>query len=120
MAEMKSVAIFSGGISGTKGVVGSITSQAINMRERDAGTCGVTYSIAGTGGAATCGSTLWEYLGCASESGSYVAAGTFGTIGADNPSGLIGFAPAVVPWIKIKVSTGTSNAAAINANFHSR
>ena len=120
MAEIKSIAIFSGGISGTKGAVGTITSQPINMREKDAGVCGITYAIAGTNGAATCGSTLWEYLGCASENGTYLAAGTFGTLGAANPSGILAFTPTVLPWMKIKVSTGTSNAAAINANLHVR
>lgn len=105
---------------GAQGTAGTLLSDPIDMREICAeGACSLSYAIAGTGGA-TAGSTKFEYLGCAEEDGTYIAAGTFGTQGAAAASGIVSFSPVVIPFMKIKAVSGTSNPALITAELHVR
>jgi hypothetical protein len=72
------------------------------------------------GTSTTCGTTIFEYVGCSTEDGTYVsgdpAAGTSGTIGTAGPTvaGMITpFYPTLTPFMKIiatQVGAGTKGA----------
>lgn len=119
------IPLFLSQLTGTRGTGGTALSDAIDMRDIGAeGACAITYSIAstnGTPGEGTAGSSVFSYLGCRSLDGTYVAAGTFGTLGASAAqSGILTFTSIPVPFIKIQGATGTSNPAVITAELHVR
>ena len=118
-------ALFKSTLTGTRGTGGTSISAAIDLRDISAiGNFSVSYGINstnGTPGAGTAGSTVWEYLGCPVFNGTYVAAGTFGTMGdATAQSGFISFSPPTIPFMKIKAVCGTSSPAVITAELHVR
>lgn len=112
--------LFKNSQCGTQGAQGTSLSDAINLRDLGPNTFSLTYSLAGTGGAGTAGSSLFSYLVSPTQDGSYVAAGTFGTFGATPASGAIAFSPVLAPFMKIKGISGTSNAVLLTAELHVR
>lgn len=105
---------------GAKGTAGTALSDTIDLRDIAAvGSFSLTYSIAGTNGG-TAGSTTFESLGCATASGTFVTLGTFGTQGAAAVSGVVAFTPPVIPFMKIKAVSGTSNPALLTAELNVR
>jgi hypothetical protein len=78
----------------------------------------------GTFGSA--GTTTFKYLGCATETGTYiqpVASGTIGTASTASTTGtaIVTFEPELMPWMKIiatQVGTGTAGAdSVVNAEL---
>jgi len=110
---------------GTQGTGGTFLSDPIDLRDISAvGNFTMSYGIAstnGTVGAGSSGSSVWEYLGCSVYDGTYVAAGTFATIGAGaTESGFVSFTPVTIPFMKIKGVVGTSNPMVATAELNVR
>jgi hypothetical protein len=103
------------------GTAGTVISDPIDLRDISRiGNFSLSYNIAGGGGATTAGTSTFEYLGCPVFDGTYLAAGTFGSQGAAPSSGIISFSPVTIPFMKIKMVTGTSNAALVTAELNVR
>lgn len=121
MAEITTVSLFKNYIIGTQGVAGTGLSDAIDLRDISAvGNFSLSYNIEGTGGAATAGSSIFEYLGSPTFDGTYTSLGTFGTQGDVPLSSAIAFTPVTIPFMKIKAVTGTSNALKLTAELNVR
>jgi hypothetical protein len=124
LQKIHTISLFKNQLVGTQGTGGTGISNIIDVRDIAAvGNFSLSYNIVatnGTVGAGSAGSTVWEYLECSVYDGSYVAAGTFGTFGAVLPSGIIAFTPILAPFIKVKVVSGTSNPAVVNAELNIR
>lgn len=123
--KITTIPLFRSTLTGTQGTGGTSISDPIDLRDISViGNFALSYGINSTNataGSGTAGSTLWSYLGCPVFDGAYVAAGTFGTLGADAAqSGIVSFSPPTIPFMKIKAVTGTSNPAVITAELHVR
>ena len=87
--------------AGTAGT--SFTSDKIDLRHIANQQKFALYTNISVGTASTCGTTVFSYLGCPTESGTYiapstaVAIGTCGTAGAD----IMTFTPPLMPFMKI-------------------
>lgn len=121
MAKITVVPLFKNRIIGTQGVAGTGLSDAVDLQEiSSVGNFSLSYTLATTGGSATAGSSKFEYLGCPTFDGSYMALGTFGTQGAVPLSSVVSFSPVTIPFMKIKAVTGTSNALKLTAELNVR
>lgn len=120
---IKSFALFKNTQIGTQGVAGTGLSDVIDVRELSPWQASLLYTIAGTNGAATAGSSTFMYLGCSTRNGNFVLCGTFGTQGASPHSGVKPLAPVpntqlmVTPFMKIQAVSGTSNALLLTAEL---
>lgn len=120
--KITTIPLFRSKLTGTGG---TSLSDPIDLRDISViGDFALSYGINstnGTPGVGTAGSTKWEYLGCPVFDGAYVAAGTFGTMGAETAqTGIVSFSPPTIPFMKIKAVAGTSNPAVITAELHVR
>lgn len=118
MAKITTTPLFKSEQCGTKGTGGTSISDIVDMRTVEVGQYSMSYDIVGTNGG-TAGSTVFSYLGCALFDGTYINTGTFGTFGGVS-SGFISFSPPLMPFMKIKAVSGTSNPAVITAELHAR
>lgn len=117
--RISTISLFKNVSVGALGTAGTLISDPVDLRDISrVGNCSLSWDIAGGGGAATAGSSTFEYLGCPVFDGTYMAAGTFGTQGVTPKTGITAFTPVVIPFIKIKVVTGTSNAAILTAELN--
>ena len=120
---IKSFALFKNTQIGTQGVAGTGLSDVIDVRDLSPWQASLLYTIAGTGGAATAGSSNFMYLGCSTRNGNFVLCGTFGTQEASPQSGIKSLAPPpntqlmVAPFMKIQAVSGTSNALLLTAEL---
>lgn len=121
--QINTIPIFKETVCGALGTAGTILSDPIDLREISrVGNYSLSYSING-GGAATAGSSTFEYLGCSVFDGTYIAptGGTFGTQGNSiTQAGILSFSPVTIPFMKIKAVTGTSNLAAFTVELNIR
>lgn len=100
---------------------GTSTSDPIDLRDISrTGDFSLSYSIAGAGGAATAGTSVFQYLGASVFDGTYTTAGTFGSAGASPSSGIVSFSPVTVPFMKIQCVSGTSAPLLLTAELHVR
>jgi len=117
--KINTIPLFLNTLTGAQGTAGTSISDPIDLRDINAvGACAMTYGIAGTNGG-TAGSTVFEYAGSSQFDGTYVAAGTFGTLGGAG-TGIITFTIPAIPFAKIKAVSGTSNPALITAELNVR
>ena len=119
--KITTVPLFKNNIIGTQGVAGTGLSDVVDLRDISTiGNFSLSYTLATTGGAATAGSSLFSYLGSPTFDGTYTSLGTFGTQGAAPLSSVVSFTPATIPFMKIRVVTGTSNALKLTAELNVR
>lgn len=107
--------------SGSAG--GTSNSDAIDLRDiSKQGDFSLSYTVAAVGGAATCGSSKFYFLGCPVYDGTYImpTGGTCATIGNGGGSDIIAISPPVMPFMKIRVICGTSALTAVTADLHVR
>jgi hypothetical protein len=126
MAEIKTIALFKSSKIGAQGTAGTGLSDSIDLKDMSPAPSAfaLSYQIAstnGTAGAGTAGSSKFEYMGCVDKNGTYVSLGTFGTQGdGATQSGWLSFSSVVVPFMKIKAVSGTSNPVVLTAELHVR
>lgn len=119
--RITTIPLFKNTTVGALGTAGTAISDPIDLRDISrVGNFSLSYTIAGGGGQATAGTSIFEYLGCPVFDGTYLAAGTFGSQGATPASGIVSFSPVTIPFMKIKMVTGTSNAAVLTAELNVR
>lgn len=121
---IKSFALFKNTQIGTQGIAGTGLSDVIDVQELSPWQASLLYTIAGTNGAATAGSSTFMYLGCSTRNGNFVLCGTFGTQVATPHSGAKSLAPPpntqlmVAPFIRVQAVSGTSNALLLTAELN--
>jgi hypothetical protein len=127
MAKITTISLFKNTNIGVQGTAGTVLSDIIDLQDIDPApsTFSLSYAIAstnGTAGAGTSGSSTFEYLGSPTRDGTFRAIGTFGTQGdGAAQSGFISISsPVVVPFMKIKAVSGTSNPVVLTAELHVR
>jgi len=125
MAEPKirTIPLFKSLTVGSGSAGGTSNSDPIDLRDISRnGNFALSYSVATVGGAATCGSSKFYFLGCNIYDGTYVTptGGTCATIGDAGGSDIISISPPVMPFMKIRVIAGTSGVASVSADLFVR
>jgi hypothetical protein len=103
--------------SGSAG--GTAYSDPIDLRDINAkNNLSLSYSVAAVTGS-TNGTSLLVYTYCPVYNGTYVLAGTFGTITPAGETGIKAISsPPIMPFIKVGVISGTSALTKVTAELH--
>jgi hypothetical protein len=96
-------------------------SEAIDLRDiaKD-GAFAVSYAVTPAVAGGTCGVATLSYECCGVYDGTYVACGTFGTVGTGGETAFVPITPPVAPFIKFKASIGEEGSSNISALLHVR
>ena len=119
LRKITTIPIWKNATVGSGSAGGTSYSDPIDLRDINAqNNLSLSYTIAPVSGD-TCGSSNFVYTYCPVFDGTYVLAGTFGTIGDAGATGIKAISsPPVMPFIKIGIIAGTSALTKTTAEFH--